>query len=161
MRHERSTGWGAEKLWATGLLVALFSGCVSAPTKPVSGYTPEAGAKAAQTAAAMVGRPYKNKGDGPDGFDCSGLVRYSYLSAGMDVPHNTTALKNATRPVGGKSMQKGDLLFFNESGKKYSHVGIFIGGARFVHAPGTGKAVRKDSLLDLYWKKSFLGARRF
>jgi cell wall-associated NlpC family hydrolase len=58
-------------------------------------------------------------------------------------------------------MRMGDLLFFDEKGGKYSHVGIYIGDNRFVHAPSTGKKVRKDSLRDAYWKKSFLEARRF
>jgi cell wall-associated NlpC family hydrolase len=108
----------------------------------------------------MIGRRYKYQGDGPSGFDCSGLVRYSYLAAGLDVPHNTKALKNATRSIG-KSLRKGDLVFFNEKGGKYSHVGIYIGGDKFVHAPSSGQRVRKDSLLGPYWKKRFIDARRF
>lgn len=161
MCHDWCGKWNADKAAATILIIALVTGCTSAPTRPVTGYTTEIGAKAAHTATTMIGRPYKNNGNEPDGFDCSGLVRYSYLAAGMNVPHNTTALKNATRPVGSQDLQKGDLLFFNEQGKKYSHVGIFIGNNRFIHAPGAGKKVRKDSLSNPYWKKSFLEARRF
>jgi len=146
---------------AAGVLALLVSGCATAPTRPVAGYTPGAGEKAAKTALAMVGRPYLYKGDTPEGFDCSGLVRYSYLAAGMDVPHGTTALKNAARPIGARNIRKGDLLFFNENGKKYSHVGIYIDNNLFVHAPSTGRTVRKDSLKDPYWKNSFLDARRF
>jgi len=140
---------------------ALFTGCATAPSRPVTGYTFLIGEKAARTALSMIGRPYKYRGDSPTGFDCSGLVRYSYLAAGVDVPHGTKELKNTTRSAGLRNMRKGDLLFFNENGRKYSHVGIYVGNNQFVHAPGTGKTVRKDSLGDPYWKKSFLDARRF
>ena len=137
-------------------------GCVAAqPARRIEGYSASVGDKAAETALTMVGRPYKYKGDSPAGFDCSGLVRYSYLVAGMDVPHGTNALRQHTRPVSDRDMRKGDLLFFHESGKKYSHVGIYEGDGRFVHAPSTGKHVCVDGLQDPYWEKHFLGARRF
>ncbi len=141
----------------------LLSACASAPpVRPVYGYTPEIGERAAKTAASMTGRPYKFKGDSPEGFDCSGLVQYSYLSAGLQhVPHGTEALRRVTKPVALKSVQNGDLLFFNERGKKGSHVGISLGDSAFVHAPSTGGKVRKDSLTDQYWKKTFLEVRRF
>jgi murein DD-endopeptidase len=144
------------------IVALLLFGCIAAPpARRIEGYSSAVGDKAADTALTMLGRPYKYKGDSPSGFDCSGLVRYSYLSAGMDVPHSTSSLRIHTRPVSPRDMRKGDLLFFNESGKKYSHVGIYIGNDLFVHAPSTGKTVRKDSLDDSYWKKHFLGARRF
>ena len=140
----------------------LLFGCVAAPpARHIEGYSASVADKATATALIMVGRPYQYKGDSPSGFDCSGLVRYSYLVAGMDVPHSTSSLRDHTRPVSPRDMRKGDLLFFNESGKKYSHVGIYIGNSLFVHAPSTGKTVRKDNLQDPYWKKHFLGARRF
>jgi hypothetical protein len=141
--------------------VWFLAGCAAVPTRPVTGYTPAIGEKAAKTAVSMVGRPYKYRGDSPAGFDCSGLVRYSYLAAGLDVPHGTKELRNSTKPVVSKKMQKGDLLFFRENGKNYSHVGISLGNNLFVHAPSSGQTVRKDSLKDPYWKKSFLEARRF
>lgn len=141
--------------------LALSFGCASPPIQPVTGYTVAIGDKAAKTAAAMVGRPYQYKGDSPEGFDCSGLVRYSYLAAGLEVPHGTKALKRVTMPVDRKKLRRGDLLFFNERGKPSSHVGIYLGNSAFVHAPSTGKKVRKDRLTDPYWQKSFLEARRF
>ncbi len=139
----------------------LFAGCASAPTKRVSGYSQSAGDKAADTALTMIGRPYKYKGEMPAGFDCSGLVRYSYLTAGMDVPHSTRTLRNSTRSVGLRNARKGDLIFFDQSGKKYSHVGIYVGGDQFVHAPSTGGFVRRDRITDPYWKKHYLDTRRF
>jgi cell wall-associated NlpC family hydrolase len=139
----------------------LFAGCASAPTKHVTGYTVSAGDKASDTALTMIGRHYKFKGDTPAGFDCSGLVRYSYLTAGMDVPHSTSGLKNSTHSVGLRNARKGDLLFFVQEGKKYSHVGIYVGNDQFVHAPSTGGVVRKDSIADPYWKQHYLDTRRF
>ena len=144
-------------------LAVLFAavGCAHAPVAPVSGYSQSAGDKAADTALAMVGRPYKFKGDTPGGFDCSGLVRYSYLTAGVNVPHGTGHLRNVTRSVGLRNARKGDLLFFDQSGKKYSHVGIYVGDDEFVHAPSTGGGVRRESITDPYWKKHYLDTRRF
>jgi cell wall-associated NlpC family hydrolase len=139
----------------------IMSGCVSASQRPVMGYASAAGEKAASTAVSMIGRPYRYKGDSPAGFDCSGLVRYSYLSTGMNVPHGTKELRRATIAVSPQTMQKGDLLFFSERGKNYSHVAIYLEDNLFVHAPGSGGKVRKDSLKDPYWEKSFLEVRRF
>lgn len=144
---------------ALSLFLLLFFGCAHQPAKPTTGFNPQTGEKAVKTALAMIGRPYKYKGDSPEGFDCSGLVQYSYLTAGLELPHGTAALRNTTRPIG-KELQKGDLLFFSERGKKFSHVGIYIGGDEFVHAPSSSKKVRIDSLKDSHWQKTFLEARR-
>jgi cell wall-associated NlpC family hydrolase len=108
----------------------------------------------------LLGKPYRYGGDTPDGFDCSGLVRYSYRSAGIELPHSTSALRQQSHPVRSREIRKGDLIFFNQLGKKYSHVGIAVGGGHFVHAPSSGKLVRMDNLEDPYWKEHFLGARR-
>ena len=144
-----------------GIAVLLVTGCASAPSKRVNGYSASAGDKAAATALTMIGRPYQFKGETPGGFDCSGLVRYSYLTAGIDVPHGTNALRSSTRSVGLRNARKGDLLFFIQEGKKYSHVGIYVGNDQFVHAPSTGGFVRKDSIDSPYWKKHYLDTRRF
>jgi murein DD-endopeptidase len=147
-------------LIAIWYICSVVSGCASAPQRPVTGYTATIGEKAAHIATTMIGKPYRYKGESPSGFDCSGLVRYSYRAAGLNVPHGTEALKNRTRSIG-TNMRIGDLLFFNERRKQYSHVGIYLGGSAFVHAPSTGGQVRKESLEDPYWKKTFVDARRF
>ena len=164
INRERFTTAGHRLACRAGMFLIIISlgiGCASAPVRPVTGYTSAAGQKAVKTAVTMIGKPYKYRGDTPQGFDCSGLVRYSYLSAGVEVPHGTHELMNATRSVGGGSARQGDLLFFDQGGKKYSHVGIFIGNGLFVHAPSTGGTVRKDSLTDPYWKQHYLDTRRF
>jgi murein DD-endopeptidase len=142
--------------------ILLSAGCAhTSSTKHSEGFSFSVADKAADTALTMVGKPYKYRGDSPAGFDCSGLVRYSYLAAGMDVPHGTKALRSASRSISYHEVRKGDLLFFLQEGKKYSHVGIYVNDNLFVHATSTGRTVRLDTLLDSYWKKHFLEARRF
>ncbi len=144
-------------------LLGMAAGCATTPAARGGGlsYSQSRGDKAADTALTMLDRPYRYRGDSPSGFDCSGLVRYSYLAAGMEVPRSTRGLLQATRSVGLRSARKGDLVFFDQSGRKYSHVGIYIGGNTFVHAPSSGGRVRRDSLDDPYWKKHYLDTRRF
>jgi murein DD-endopeptidase len=117
--------------------------------------------KAVNTASSMLGKPYRYGGNNPKGFDCSGLVHYSYGRAGAKVPRSTDAQRKATQPVTLSTLQKGDLLFFDERGRRSSHVAIYLGDGTFVHAPSSGKRVRVDRLADPYWKKNFAGARRF
>lgn len=119
------------------------------------------GEKALAAAWRMIGKPYRFAGSGPDAFDCSGLVRYSYMNAGIDLPHQTAEIKQFTRPISLHDLRKGDLLFFEENGREYSHVGIYAGNNKFIHAASSRKKVLVDSLLDPYWQERFLDARRF
>jgi murein DD-endopeptidase len=143
------------------IAAAALSACASALSTQETDGSPTIGEKAAQTAVSMIGRPYRYRGDSPEGFDCSGLVRYSYLTAGVNVPHGTKSLMKVTKTLSMADARTGDLLFFEERGKKYSHVGIYLGSDVFVHAPGAGGKVKKDNLQDPHWKKSFLEVRRF
>jgi cell wall-associated NlpC family hydrolase len=108
----------------------------------------------------MVGKPYRYGGSSPSGFDCSGLVQYSYRQAGIALPRSTDEQRSASRLVKLGDLRRGDLLFFNQEGKKYGHLGIYIGDGRFVHAPSSGKSVRSDRLDSPYWKKHLSEARR-
>lgn len=108
----------------------------------------------------MVGKPYKYGGSSPAGFDCSGLVLFSYRQAGIALPHNTLQQRHASQRVKLADLRRGDLLFFDLEGKKHSHIGIYLGGRRFVHAPSSGKQVRNDTLDNPYWKKHLSEARR-
>jgi len=141
------------------LLALLASGCAS---KPVSDAPSNALHRhASEIAASMVGKPYRYGGNTPQGFDCSGLVQYSYLRAGMNVPRSTKTQRRKSRKVSISGLARGDLLFFNPEGKYSSHVGIYLGDNRFVHAPSSGRHVRMDSLNDAYWREHLVDARRF
>jgi cell wall-associated NlpC family hydrolase len=106
---------------------------------------------AASIALHYLGVPYVYGGASPGGFDCSGLVMYVYAQLGISLPHYTVAQWNATQPI--SSPAPGDLVFFNGLG----HVGIYIGGGRFVDAPHTGSVVRIDSISSF---GGYDGARR-
>ena len=108
----------------------------------------------------MLGKPYRYGGASPSGFDCSGLVLYSYKRAGVALPHGTDKQRSLSRPVRVSELRRGDLIFFNQEGKRYGHVAIYVGNGRFVHAPSSGKSVRSDRLDNPYWKKHLSGARR-
>ena len=99
-------------------------------------------------------------GSTPTGFDCSGLVQYSYAKVGVRLSRDTRALLDMSAPVAADNLRRGDLLFFDEDGKKLSHVAIYLGSRRFVHAPSSGGKVRTDSLDAAYWRKHFVEARR-
>lgn len=145
--------------WITaGIAHLLIAGCASSPPAPIAAPS-GSGARAAGHAANMVGKPYRYGGASPSGFDCSGLVHFSYRQAGVAVPRSTEHQLRASRPVRG-SMQRGDLLFFDQEGKKKSHVGIYLGNGKFVHAPSSGKRVRTDTLDSKYWMKHLSEIRR-
>ena len=116
--------------------------------------------RAADYAQNMIGKPYRYGGNSPTGFDCSGLVQYSYSRAGLPIPRTTKSQRESSAAVGSQSLRAGDLIFFDQEGRKSSHVGIYIGNGRFVHAPSSGKQVRVDTLDTKYWKKHYVGARR-
>jgi murein DD-endopeptidase len=122
--------------------------------------TPASADEAASQAAKMIGRPYRFGGSAPSGFDCSGLVQYSYRNAGVKLPHSTEQQRAMGRPVRVEELRRGDLLFFNQEGKKYGHVGMYLGRGMFVHAPSSGKTVRSDRLEAPYWKKHLTEVRR-
>jgi len=143
-------------LAAFGLILLVPGGCSSAPQRAEL----EAGAGAAQHALSMQGKPYRPGGNSPRGFDCSGLVQYSYASVNVRLPRNTEGQWASSRAVPRKEIRPGDLLFFHQEGKRNSHVGIYVGNNRFVHAPSSGKHVLTANLGDRYWSQHFAGARR-
>lgn len=145
----------------------LLGGCAGAPTQgraaPETAYPPDADAamRALYVAREMLGVPYSYGGSSPKGFDCSGLVYYSYRAAGLDVPRTTLAQYQAARPVSARELEPGDLVFFRLDGRAVSHVGLYISNGQFIHAPATGKEVTMASLANRYWRERFVRGGRF
>ncbi len=113
-------------------------------------------------ALAVLGTRYRYGGTSPEeGFDCSGLIWFAANEAsGVTLPRTTAALAKQGREVKRDELQRGDLVFFNTMGRRYSHVGIYLGNGKFVHAPSSGGVVRIEKLAVNYWNKRFNGARR-
>ena len=109
-----------------------------------------------------LGDDYRYGGESPrTGFDCSGLVAHVFEQAwGIRLPHSVQAQSEAGTPVSLAQLRPGDLVFYDTQHRPYSHVGIYIGGGRFVHAPKTGAQVRIEELRNRYWASRFDGARR-
>jgi cell wall-associated NlpC family hydrolase len=110
------------------------------------------------TALQMVGVPYRYGGTTPQGFDCSGLVQYAYRNAGLSVPRTSREQLAATSPVPLAEAEPGDLLFFRSD--DWSHVGIYVGEGRFVHAPSTGRDVTVGNFADAWYRRNFVRAGR-
>jgi cell wall-associated NlpC family hydrolase len=111
---------------------------------------------AAGVAMSQLGTPYVWGGASPGGFDCSGLVMWAYAQAGVSLPHSSYAQYGYGVPVSRDQLQAGDLVFFDGLG----HVGIYIGGDQFVHAPHTGDVVKISSLSESWYASTYVGARR-
>ena len=141
-------------------LVPILCALAACGHAPVENPAETAGNRAANLALAMVGKPYRYGGNTPAGFDCSGLVQYSYGRSGVNLPHGTDELRRVTRPISRGKLQRGDLLFFTQEGRKSSHVALYIGDSRFVHAPSSGKKVYVAGFDDSYWQRHFTEARR-
>jgi len=143
------------------LLCFAVQACASAPSGSPAGRD-GAASRAADAALKMVGKPYRFGGSSPSsGFDCSGLVQFSFKQAGVAVPRSTDEQWRASRRIRRAELRRGDLIFFDQEGKKNSHVGIYLGAGRFVHAPSSGKSVRSDRLDGPYWSKHVSETRRF
>jgi len=147
------------RIFSLAITVLALAGCsfnatVAEPAKRLT-----VGERAAAVALEQVGVPYRYGGSSPNGFDCSGLVQYSYTQAGVSVPRTTRQLWSAVDTVGRGELQPGDLLFFNIQGKM-SHVGMYLGGQRFVHAPQSGRTVSVASLASPFYKSALTRAGR-
>jgi len=160
------------------LFILSLSGCSSfgpANRAPVvstvqqtSPLPPPAAAQRAERSEALLqallalGLDYRYGGNSPvTGFDCSGLVAHVFLEAwNIRLPRDTGAQSKTGTPVSLAELQAGDLVFYDTLKRPYSHVGIYLGDGRFVHAPKSGAQVRIESLRSAYWAQRFNGARR-
>ena len=150
----------ARSLLAVVVLMALAActpfreGLPDDPAKADPGYA------VLQAAQGRIGSPYKYGGAGPDAFDCSGLVTYAHRQVGVAVPRTAAQQFAAATPVKRGELRPGDLVFFRLESRNVSHVGIYAGGGRFVHAPQRGGNVRMASLDEEHFRRSFAGGGR-
>lgn len=107
----------------------------------------------------FLGKPYVYGASGPNSFDCSGLTQYVYNKFGVGLSRTTYTQVNQGEKVDKSNLQPGDLVFFNTEGS-ISHVGIYVGGGDFIHAPRTGKPVMISSLSEGYYSERYATARR-
>ena len=116
----------------------------------------------AMFALGLIGVDYRWGGDTPEaGFDCSGLVRHVFQQVtGVTLPRTSKELSRIGAPIAQNDLQAGDLVFFDTRRYAFSHVGIYLGDGRFIHAPSRGSEVEIAELGNAYWRKHFNGARR-
>lgn len=154
------------------LVLILLCGCGKNATRPTASRIPAPKPVAIETTAAanavlfralaLVGTPYRYGGNTPEGgFDCSGLVGYVFRdAAGIQLPRTSADLGAMNRPeIPQNRLQSGDLVLF-ASGRRISHVGIYVGEGRFVHAPNSGGTVRLDSIDSPGWRETFRTGKR-
>ncbi len=129
------------------------------PAKPAPPPKPPKGKDIVATAQKYKGVPYKYGGASSKGFDCSGFVMFVYNEHGKKLPRSADKQYETGKAVKPKDLAPGDLVFFTTTEKGASHVGIFVGDGKFIHA-SSSKGVIVSALGDIYWKPRYLGARR-
>lgn len=153
------------RIYLYSLIFAALAGCASAPPTPPRPETTPVGPERAEALLQVLltlGVDYRNGGKSPEsGFDCSGLVAHVFREAyGIRLPHNARAQSEMGLRVSLSELRAGDLVFYNTLNQSFSHVGIYVGDGRFVHAPKSGSQVRFEQVTARYWMRRFDGARR-
>ncbi|MDR0276043.1 MAG: C40 family peptidase [Burkholderiaceae bacterium] len=166
--HDLVTRPAGALAWALALVcaVALLAGCTGPAARRDAGLVqapvridPAEREASVARALLLVNTPYRYGGNTPEsGFDCSGLVGY-VLAQGARQPLPRSSVQWAAASAQVAEPQRGDLVFFNTGGGPYSHMGIYVGGGQFVHAPSSGGTVRKDRLDSSYFAGRYTGAR--
>ncbi len=143
------------------LIVLLAAGCGEAPVRKEAVNPPDKRDEVVLYALGLMDVDYRFGGGNPSsGLDCSGMVSYIYKNAvGMKLPHNAYRIAKISRKIGRDELKPGDLVFFDTLHRPYSHVGIYIGKGRFVHAPGSDGKIRISNLSSRYFSSRFDGAR--
>lgn len=164
--------WIVATAWLPWLVACSLVREPSVNTPPATAPRPESPPQAAVPDSApgrallalaeqQLGAPYRFGGASPDGFDCSGLVRWIHARAGITVPRTAAGQQLEARAVAARELLPGDLVFFRVSGREVDHVGVYAGDGRFVHAPRRGRTVGYDRLDDAWWSSRQAGAGRF
>ena len=159
-------------LFFASLVVLLLAACGS--QEPRSSASTETIAQASRSvsekgnevvfyAMGLIDTGYRFGGKNPEaGLDCSGMVSYIYgQAAGLKVQGSAAEIARSSKPIAKAELRPGDLVFFNTLNRSFSHVGIYIGETRFIHAPSTNGKVRIDRLSDSYYAQRFQAARTF
>jgi cell wall-associated NlpC family hydrolase len=151
----------SNRLVALGIAAALFAHDAAA-AEAEHDYAGSIRSDIVVRALTLLDTPYRHGGSTPaSGFDCSGLVRYVYEAvAGRLLPRRSEEMGQLGETISRSQLEPGDLVFFNTLARAYSHVAIYIGDGRFLHAPARGGRVRIEALDDRYWRARFNGARR-
>lgn len=176
-QRKRPVNWGVSALsrFLICLLPFLLLGCGSAPTGKGSKFSQDASQRRSLArlqadgaarevvmyALGLLDVGYQFGGNNPEaGLDCSGMVRFIYREAlGVELPHNAAALARMSQPVADSRLRAGDLVFFNTRGFSFSHVGIYLGDNKFIHAPSSRGRVRVESLTTPYFARRYEGGR--
>ena len=174
-RDAPNPGRRACTLALVGSLAAVLAGCSSAPKEKAKPAAQAGGPRSAQVlnlsedlresllarTMLVVNTPYTYGGNSPEGgFDCSGLIQWAVGGiTETRLPRTTSQWAKASNVVGGRDLMRGDFVFFNTLGGRYSHMGIFVGNGQFVHAPSSGGTVQRARMDNVYFAKRFTEAR--
>ena len=164
----------SRRTYVTGLALLLPSLILAGCSTPIRKPTPPStiakfkedtsvGTEGISIAAVgLVGVPYRFGGNTPaGGFDCSGLIAYVYNNAAdIKLPRTIQEMSRSGQSIQNEAPAPGDLVFFNTTGERYSHAGIYVGHGRFVHAPSAGGTVRLDQMTSPYWAARYTESRR-
>ncbi|MER3456676.1 MAG: peptidoglycan endopeptidase [candidate division GAL15 bacterium] len=160
--HElaRANGMRLEDALKIGQVLTIPPAESLLPVRRTAG-VPSRGLALVSFARRFLGVPYRWGGTGLGGFDCSGFLYAVFRQLGVELPRTSFEMFRAGRPVQRDQLQPGDLVFFTTYAPGASHAGMYVGGARFIHASSVGGGVRIDSLDDPYYRPRYLGARRY
>ena len=183
MQAPSSSDWlSSRRAWLLLSGAAVLAGCSSSPsrTKSSGSSTPSSSSAGRSVAPVnplrldtslreallartmlVVNTPYTYGGNSPEGgFDCSGLIQWAVKGIHNGrLPRTTSQWAQSSTPIAGRGLQRGDFVFFNTLGGRYSHMGIFVGNGQFVHAPSKGGTVQRVRMDNVYFAKRFTEAR--
>ena len=158
LRSKRFAASAQKGRWHTHRRYALRRAYPPSPEEPCDATA--LSSDVVRTAYAYRGTRYRYGGVSRGGFDCSGFTRHVYAKHGVRLPHSSRAQAAVGRPVSRDQLQEGDLVFFHTTRRGISHVGIYIGNGKFIHASSSGRGVRVDSLRDGYYSRKLVRAKR-